>query len=465
MFEKLKQGFARYAMKALNIDSNYGGLYRYDNFHAYGTVQNRLVEIMGGCTDVLNSSMNPRDWLALSDIAFIEIPFVQRAIQKRSAFVGRVNAFSTLPESAEVQRILAEANFFIQNCPLLKEEVGTPKKETGLSTLAYQIVETCQRSGMTFLEERFDDKGEFLGILRFNSRNFHYEKPDANRSELWYMTQKVDLESPFFQYLALEYEDGFDWGKPLIYGGADASESFAIVKSATVNGAARLGNPAELTTIANNDAKVFERVKNEEGKWVLTPVAQMWADIITSIKGRILQGLKDMSNGKASHTVVTIPGKDISVTSQTYGGNSGGKSVDKNTIDLVLQLLSNALDIPLEILSIFVSGGGGGFSGEQFKMIMQSNGNWITATRERVAPIILQILKNHLRRMKFAPKLVDSIQIEWLYSNYETELQKAEVAKIHAETAEKIMNVVESIAMINPTAAYEYAAQKGIKIE
>lgn len=463
MFEKLKQGFARYALKALNIENNYG-TFHYDSFQSYGTVQNRLIEIMSGCTEILDGSKNPLDWLQLSDVVFIEIPFVQRAIQKRSAFIGRVECESTLPDSAEVQRVVSEANLFIQNCPLLKEEVGTPRVKTGLSTLAYQIVETCQRSGMVFMEERFDEQGDFLGILRFNPRNFYFRKIDINKSELYYNTQKVDISSPFFQYLALEYEDGFDWGKPLIYGGAWASESFAKVVNAESSSATRHANPATLTTIANNDPKVFETVKNEEGKWVLTPVAQMWSDIVASIRNSVAKGLKDMANGKGSHTVVTVPGKDLTITSQAYGDNITGSGVSKNTLDFFSILLANALDMPVELLSILTQGGGG-FSGERFKMIMDSQGDWITATRTDVAPVILRIIKNHLRRMKMNPKIIDSLKIEWLYSNYETAKERAEIEKIEAETYEKIMNVVEKMAMINPAAAYAFAAENGIIIE
>jgi len=463
MFDKLKQRFAGFALKALNIENNYG-TYRYDSFHSYGTVQNRLMEIMSGCTEILDGSMNPRDWLSLSDIAFIEIPFVQRAIQKRSAFVGRVQCESVLPESAEVQRVVMEANLFVQNCPLLKEEVSTPQIKTGLSTLAYQIVESCQRSGMSFMEERFDQQGNFIGVLRFNPRNFYYQKLDLNKSELWYNMQKVDISSPFFQYLALEYEDGYDWGKCLIYGGAWAGESLAKVVNAASSSATRHANPATLTTIANNDPKAFETVKNEEGKWILTPVAQMWANIVASLKDSVARGLKDMANGKGSHTVVSVPGKDLTITSQAYGDNITGNGVDKNTLDFFAVMLANALDMPVELLSILVSGGSG-FSGERFKMIMDSQGDWITATRNDVAPIILQIIKNHLRRLKLNPKIIDSLKIEWLYNNYQTEKERVDIEKVQAETYEKIMNVVEKMAMINPTAAYAFAAEHGIIIE
>jgi len=236
------------------------------------------------------------------------------------------------------------------------------------------------------------------------------------------------------------------------------------VVNAASSSATRHANPATLTTIANNDPKAFETVKNEEGKWILTPVAQMWANIVASLKDSVARGLKDMANGKGSHTVVSVPGKDLTITSQAYGDNITGNGVDKNTLDFFAVMLANALDMPVELLSILVSGGSG-FSGERFKMIMDSQGDWITATRTDVAPVILQIIKNHLRRLKLNPKIIDSLKIEWLYNNYETEKERADIEKIQAETYEKIMNVVEKMAMINPTAAYAFAAENGIIIE
>jgi len=117
----------------------------------------------------------------------------------------------------------------------------------------------------------------------------------------------------------------------------------------------------------------------------------MWANIVASLKDSVARGLKDMANGKGSHTVVSVPGKDLTITSQAYGDNITGNGVDKNTLDFFAVMLANALDMPVELLSILVSGGSG-FSGERFKMIMDSQGDWITATRTDVAPVILQII-------------------------------------------------------------------------
>jgi hypothetical protein len=461
MFDKIKAGFQRFAMKALNIENN--GLYHWNTFDGYSQTQNRMLEVLSGCSERLDNSMNPRDWVELSDIMYIKIPFVQTAIGKSAEYVGRMCIEINLPENEATKAIIKAAEDFIQTCPLLKEQPNTPKLKTGLDVLSVEIIESCQRVGMSFLEERFDDKGNFIGVLKYNPRHFYYQKTDGQNAELWYNQQKVDTESPFFQYLALRYEDGYDWGRPIVYGAELAGTSWLRTYNAAVNSSVRRADPATLTMITNNDAKAFETTKNDKGESVLTQTAQMWANIMSSIKNAVLRGLKDMSNGKASHTVVSAPGKDLTVTSQTYGdGITGG--IDGETLTFLSVVLANALHISVEEFSLLVKGGGG-FSGERFKMLMQSNGNWITSTRNDISPIQLNLIKNHLRRLNFNPKLIDSLFIEWKYSDYETDIEKATLAKTQAETAEKIMNVVEKIAMINPAAAYQYAAENGIIIE
>jgi len=461
MFDKIKAGFQRFAMKALSIESN--GTMRWNTFDGYSPVSNRMLEVLSGCSERLDNSMNPRDWIELSDIMYIKIPFVQTAIGKSAEYVGRMCIETNLPETEATKAIIKAAEDFIQTCPLLKEQPNTPKLKTGLDVLSVEIIDDCQRVGMAFLEERFDAQGNFIGILKYNPRNFYYQKLDNFNSELWYNQQKVDTERPFFQYLALRYENGYDWGRPIVYGAELAGTSWLRTYNASVNSSVRRADPPTLTMLANNDPEVFLTEKNANGDDVLTQKAQMWANIGTSIKNAVLRGLKDMSNGKASHTVVNVPGKDLAITTQTYGdGITGG--VDAETLTFLSVVLANALRISVEEFSLLVRGGGG-FSGERFKMLMQSNGNWITATRNDISPIQLNLIKNHLRRLNFNPKLIDSLFIEWKYSDYETDIEKSELGKIKAETDEKTMNVVEKIAMINPTAAYEYAAQHGIIIE
>lgn len=413
-----------------------------------------IMAILDECRSVLGKSTNPYNWIKFSDAVFSYLPFYQLAVTKRAEFIGNVvlRNQELLSDSAK-----QAAQNFIDKVPMLFEQPQPKELTIGLDSIAKNIVINAQRVGCGIIEERYNENGEFVGVMKYNPRNFMYQLNGDNQELVYY---GYPVESNSLRVIALEYEDGYLWGKPLIYGGHWAVENLTAIIEAYKNGSMRVANPATLTTIGMNDTSIFE-TQIIEGKEVLSSAGQVYMDTIQAMNKLSARNLARMNDGKSAHSIVSIPG-EINVNTHSFGEGVNG-NLDKDLITIFAIILAANIGVPASMLELFLSGNSS-LNKNDAEKILQYLDPWINDTRTTIKPYLLNLVKNELRRQNFAPKEIDLIDIDFEFSFAVSESEKLDRARVQSEIDERVVKVWSELAMINPDAAAQYLRNNGFEI-
>ncbi len=386
--------------------------------------------------------------LSIARTAYETLPFVRRAVKDISAMVGngRIVAAEgqTLPESA-----LKELNDIAAGLPLLSEFDWIRPHETGLDSLIYRAVRTALKDGGFYGEDRFDEFGNYLGHLIFDTGNFEFVYEGLGPYRLRYKgIQYPDLETGFFHTWGYEFANEQPWPNPLIAGGSFFLHILTAVLVAVRNQSLRKAAPLEVLAVSvKNDVRLQDQNTRTS-----------YTNAIDSLQESLKKGIESQQRGKGTSILSRVP-MDIDLLSRTFGAEAANE-IDPEILSLVLMGFANLLEIPFEFLGQVL--GGTGFSKERFSLLFKIWGGKVDNIRTSIRPVVLDVLKNYLRFSGVSPVLIDRIDVEFVLPDVMDAKEQAEIGNIQAEANVKHTEVAAYLSQIDTEAAVNYLEKYGL---
>lgn len=412
----------------------------------------RITALLENC-GVSWSDPAAEQWKKLSRILYNNISIYERAIELHSILVGDIMIEGDISEDAKefAESLLRKLPIFIEQRPFIADTAS-------IEQFKKSLVVDMLRDGIAFAEPRYNDLGEYQGVMVFDTDNFSFELTKFGY-ELIYLQEQYPqrdeneepFDTPFFHAVKFDQERGQLWGVPLIRGGRLVADLFTTLLVTTMQQAKRFGNPLSWNFVTQKDLTILESGN---------PNAAEYVKAIKNIREQLKTGLVNQGKGKGGEIVATAPG-DIEIISKTFG-EKFTNFIDPDMVWRVAILFCNTLSIPPQLLGIRV--GGSGIGSEEFSYMFKILLPRIRSIRNTIYPVLLQEVKNLMYNEGMRPADVEKISLEFSNLDFLNEMDKATVGKTEAETDALRMSLYLDLKSIGEeNIAEEYAQRHGLK--
>lgn len=388
--------------------------------------------------------IDPYTQMRLSRLMYSIFPFTKKAINDIAGMVGNIQIVGDIPEDK-----LTDLNQLALTLPILSEYDWEKPHEKGFNNLVKRIARTALRDGMAFIETR-EDNGQYIGELIYNSENFSFDRYDNNPYKLTYQqNQYPDLETGMFKYIGYDFTNEHPFASPLLSGGGFFTHILISILVAIKNTNMRKGAPVELGILAVKESDDLKGDKVAQDKFKAA---------VNDINTELQEAAKYQLDG----TPYTIVGKmpvDVNLLTYAFGVESV-KEIDNNILWTILVQLMNLLEVPAEFFGMVL--GSSGFSGDRFKIMYKIWGSKIDDLREKISPIIKQIITDFFLSQGVDARVVQKVQFEFKTPKITDEKEIAETGKINAEADKIKLETANMLAANDTRSARNYLLQHGL---
>lgn len=428
----------------LRVDQYGGTLRTYGNTFQIAGRQDKIFNVFEKC-GLEYDKIDPYTQMKLSRMMYSIFPFVKRAVNDISGMVGNIKLTGDLSEE-EISRL----NEIAMDLPILSEHDWEKPHERGFNNLVKRIARTALKDGMCFFESRQGESGEYIGELLFDSANFHYEYTGLNPFELRYQqNQTPDFESGLFKFVGYDFTNEHPYASPLVAGGGFFTHIIISMLVALKNTNMRKGAPVELGLITVKDDEQIGRNETRATEFVRA------VDDIT-------EDLKTASQAQLDGVPMTIISKmpiNVELLTKAFGAELISE-VDHNLLSIVLVQIMNLLEVPPEFFGVVL--GSSGFSGERFRIMYKIWSGKIDDLREKIKPVVQQILVEYLLSEKVDPRTIQGIKFEFINPSIMDEKEQAETNKLQAEADKIRVEVAMGLAANDTESAQNYLQKYGL---
>ncbi len=335
----------------------------------YGGITNEISNVIHN-SQFLFTNRNPFAYVPYSELMSMIFTPYKKAIETRATFLGTVKV-ENKKNNPKLKQII---DFLELRIPIYGAESILPQSYGLNSLLNYISIESDTR-GMCFAYLERDAKTmNVLAIRLFRTTDFIFTFDEYGKKQLYFTQTGKVVNLANVYVFAYKYENGYDWGCPLIYGGKFMGDIMIKLLNAQANGLMRNMNPFEMTIISTD----VEKIKDAGGKESMAAVQSSVESLRENIKNASSESLK----GKSVHLIQNVP--NITNFIHTKAA-SDIKFMDNETFDILLQLATAPYDVPYPMLMAK----SGAMNTDQSKMaVIQMETKAAQFLRPQILPII-----------------------------------------------------------------------------